>query len=131
MNQNTYLLLRLALGASMFGHGLVRLPKLNAFSHWMVESFKNSFLPKVVVVPFSYLLPIAEFGVGLLLIIGLFTQQSLIAGAMVMLLLIFGTTLIENWESLPSQLIHVAFFTILLQFISSNSIALDMLLNKK
>lgn len=131
MNQNTYLLLRLALGASMFGHGLVRLPKLNAFSHWMVESFKNSFLPKVVVVPFSYLLPIAEFGVGLLLIIGLFTQQSLIAGAMVMLLLIFGTTLIENWESLPSQLIHVAFFTILLQFISSNSIALDMILNKK
>lgn len=131
MNQNVYLMLRLALGASMFGHGLVRLPKLNTFSHWMVESFEKSFLPKIMVVPFSYLLPIAEFGVGLLLISGLFTQQSLITGAVVMLLLIFGTTLIENWEAIPSQLLHVAFFAVLLQFISSNSVALDMLLNKK
>jgi len=131
MNQNAYLIMRLALGASMFGHGLVRLPKLNAFSHWMVESFEKSFLPKLMVVPFSYLLPIAEFGVGLLLILGLFTQQSLMAGAVVILMLIFGTTLIENWEALPSQLIHVAFFAVLLQFISSNSVALDILINKK
>jgi hypothetical protein len=68
MNQNTYLLLHLL--QKYVRPRFSPTPKLNAFSHWMVESFKNSFLPKVVVVPFSYLLPIAEFGVGLLLIIG-------------------------------------------------------------
>lgn len=82
MNKTAYLLLRLAIGASMFGHGLVRLPKLNAFSDWMVGSFEKSILPQALVVPFSYVLPIAEFTVGLLLILGLFTRQALIGGGL-------------------------------------------------
>jgi len=130
MDTTTYLLLRLAVGASMFGHGLVRLPKLHTFSNWMVGSFEKSLLPKVLVVPFSYALPIAEFFIGLLVIMGLFTQQSLTAGGFVMIILIFGTAMIENWEALPSQLIHIAFFALLLQFVASNSMALDNVFKK-
>ena len=131
MNQNAYILVRLALGVSMFGHGLVRLPKLSVFSHWMVETFEKSMLPKFMVLPFSYLLPVAEFGIGILLILGLFTQQSLIAGGVVMLMLIFGSTMIENWEALPSQFIHSILFAVLIQFLASNSFALDDLFTKK
>ncbi len=127
MDTITYLLLRLAIGASMFGHGLVRLPKLGTFSKWMAGSFEKSMLPGFLVVPFSYALPIAEFLIGLLLLIGLFTKPALLAGGIVMIILIFGTTMIENWESLPSQLIHVAFFALLFHFASSNSKALDNL----
>src|SRR5215204_4489283 len=116
MNTTTFLLLRLAIAASMLGHGLVRLPKLSAFSNGMVSSFEKSFLPKILVVPFSYVLPLAEFTTGLLLLMGLFTIPALIAGCIIMILLIFGTTMIENWDALPSQLIHVAFFAVLLQF---------------
>ena len=130
MDTTTYLLLRLAVGASMFGHGLVRLPKLHTFSNWMVGSFEKSLLPKVLVVPISYALPIAEFFIGLLVIMGLFTQQSLTAGGFVMIILIFGTAMIENWEALPSQLIHIAFFALLLQFVASNSMALDNVFKK-
>jgi len=36
-----YLISRLAIGLSFFGHGLVRLPKLTGFSHWMVGQFSN------------------------------------------------------------------------------------------
>lgn len=129
-NTIAFLLMRLAIGASMFGHGLVRLPKLDKFSGWMVGSFKDSMLPSALVTPFSYALPIAEFVIGLLLIIGLLTRQSLIAGGIVMILLILGATLIENWEALVSQLIHVAFFAILLSNISYNSYAVDKLLKK-
>lgn len=129
-NTIAFLLLRLAIGASMFGHGLVRLPKLDKFSGWMVGSFKDSMLPSALVTPFSYALPIAEFLIGLLLIIGLMTRQSLVAGGIVMILLILGTTLIENWEALVSQLLHVAFFAILLSNISYNSYAIDKLLKK-
>ena len=128
MNTTVYFLLRLAIGASMFGHGIVRLPKLQAFSSWMVGSFEKSLLPKIMVVPFSYALPIAEFIVGLLLIVGLFTKPALVVAGIIMVILVFGTTLIENWEALPSQLIHAVFFALLLQFIVSNSISLDNLI---
>lgn len=132
MENNTiaFVLLRLAVAASMFGHGLVRLPKLSGFSHWMVTSFEKSMLPGALVLPFSYILPVAEFIVGLLLILGLFTRLSLIGGALIMIALILGTTLIEDWHSLPSQLIHAAFFAVLLVFIRYNGFALDKLIGK-
>lgn len=126
----SFLLLRLAIGLSMFGHGLVRLPKLSGFSKWMVGSFQKSMLPESLVLPFSYALPIAEFVVGLLLLLGLFTRNALMAGGIVMLMLIFGSTMIEEWNALPSQLIHVAFFAFLLNYIHLNSFAVDKLINK-
>jgi len=115
----------------MFGHGLVRLPKLSGFSNWMVTSFEKSMLSAAMVRPFSYALPLAEFAIGLLLIVGLFTRPALIAGSIVMIMLILGTTLIENWEALPSQLIHVVFFTALLHYAASNTYALDNAFLKK
>jgi len=114
----------------MLGHGLVRLPKLKAFSQWMVGSFEKSILPKGLVIPFSYVLPIAEFAVGMLLLTGLFTKPAASAGAVVVLLLLFGTTMVENWEAIPSQLLHIIFFAILLQFMESNSYALDKVVFK-
>ncbi|WP_028979746.1 DoxX family protein [Sporocytophaga myxococcoides] len=131
MNTTAYLLLRLAVGASMFGHGLVRFPKLSAFSNWMVTGFEKSMLPQALVVPFSYALPFMEFVIGFLLIVGLFTEVALISGAGIMILLIFGTSLIENWEAIPSQLIHVMIFVWLLQFKGGNGISVDQVLLKR
>lgn len=64
MDKIVYILLRLGVGISMFGHGLVRLLKLNSFSNWLVIEFKKSVLPEFIVIPFSYALPFAEFLVG-------------------------------------------------------------------
>src|ERR1044072_6086650 len=128
MNTISFLLLRLAIGISFFGHGLVRFPKLQTFSNWMVGNFKKSLLPEALVVPFSMVLPFAEFAIGLLLLTGLFTKYALIAGSLVMLLLLFGTTMIENWDAIPSQIIHIALLAFLLHFIDANSLALDQLL---
>lgn len=130
MNALVFLLLRLSIGISMFGHGLVRLPKLNAFSQWMVGSFAKSMLPAELVRPFSMVLPFAELVIGFLLLVGLFTEPALISGAVLVLLLLFGTAMVENWEAVPSQLIHLIFFTVLLQFISSNSWSLDKIFNR-
>lgn len=123
--------MRSAIGISLLGHGLVRLPKIAAFSHWMAGTFKQAMIPQTMVVPFGYILPFAEFGIGLLLLLGLLYRQALIAGGIVMGLLIFGSCMVENWDAIPSQLIHVAFFVILLQFESSNTYTLDHLLFKK
>lgn len=130
MNTTSFLILRLAVAASMLGHGLVRLPKLNGFSNWMVSSFEKSMLPSALVTPFSYILPIAEFVIGLLLVIGLFTRVSLIAGGFMMVILIFGSALVENWEAMPSQFIHAAFFAVLLSFLQHNTYAVDNFFKK-
>jgi len=131
MDKNwAYLLGRLAIGLSFFGHGLVRLPKLTGFSNWMMEQFSKSHLPDFLVLPFSYVLPFLEFISGLLILIGLFTRQGLLLAGAVSLALIFGSTMIENWEALPSQLIHVAFLAGLLVYLPLNTYAVDNTLKK-
>ncbi|WP_026994551.1 MauE/DoxX family redox-associated membrane protein [Flectobacillus major] len=130
MTSLPFLLIRLAIGFSLLGHGLVRLPKLTTFSNWMVGIFDKSILPSAIVLPFSYVLPIAEFVLGLMLVLGLLTKQALVASAILMIILILGTCLIENWEALPSQLIHVMIIALLLQFISANQYSIDNLLVK-
>lgn len=120
-----YLLLRLLTGMSFFGHGLVRIPRLEKFSGWMVGEFQNSMLPDALVRPFSYMLPFGELITGLLLIIGLFTKQALVAGTFIMLALLFGSSMIEEWGSIPSQLLHGLLLVLLLQFIEANRYSLD------
>jgi thiosulfate dehydrogenase [quinone] large subunit len=129
--QLSFVLARFAVGMSMFGHGLVRLPKLQGFSHWMVGQFEKSMLPDFIVTPFSYILPIAELLVGIFLLLGPFTRQSLVAGSLVMTALIFGSSMIEEWGAIPSQLMHAAFFSILLAFEKNyNTFAVDSILER-
>ena len=120
-----YLLLRLLLGMSFLGHGLVRLPKLAKFSEWMVQSFSKSMLPQALVTPFSYVLPVAELLTGILLLAGLFTRTALVAAAGIMLVLIFGSSMIEEWSAIPSQLIHGAIAAYLLNHIETNRLSID------
>lgn len=130
MNDIAYLMLRLVAGISFFGHGLVRLPKITAFSQWMTETFSKSMLPQSLVSPFSYILPVAEFTIGIMLILGIFSPKVIIAGFFVMIILMFGTCLIENWEALPSQMMHAIILVVLYQFISANSMSLDQFFKK-
>ena len=127
----TFLLLRLGIGLSMFGHGVVRLPKLEGFSKWMTGLFEKSIMPAALVAPFSYILPMAEFVTGLLIIIGLFTRTALISAAIIMLMLILGTALIENWDALPTQLIHLSLLAVLAGYTAAyNNYAIDNLIKK-
>ena len=108
-NENlAFLLTRVAVGISLFGHGVVRLPR---------DRFEKSWLPAPVVGTFGYVLPWIEFGIGLLLIIGLFTRSALIGGAVLMIALIGGCCLIEDWSAIPSQLMHAGFCALLLVFL--------------
>jgi thiosulfate dehydrogenase [quinone] large subunit len=44
-----YLLVRLTIGASLFGHGLVRMPKLAAFHAQLMGDFTKSMVPAFLV----------------------------------------------------------------------------------
>jgi thiosulfate dehydrogenase [quinone] large subunit len=129
--RTAYLLARLAIGFSMLAHGIVRMPKLNGFSNWMTAQFQKSMLPEALVDAFSYVLPFAELITGILLVTGLFTRFGLVLDSIIMIVLMFGSVMIENWDVIPSQLIHIVFFTLLLVFIAHNNWAADNLLDKK
>jgi thiosulfate dehydrogenase [quinone] large subunit len=129
--KTSFLLARLAVGTSLFGHGLVRLPKLDKFSHGMAGAFQHSILPGSLVLVFGYTLPFAEFLIGLLLLVGWFTRGALVAGAVLMILLIFGTTTIEQWDAIPSQLFHIVFLLGLLIYVDRyDSYSLDLAMRR-
>lgn len=125
-----YLIARLSVGASMLGHGVVRIPKWSVFAEGMAKKFEASLLPEALVLPYSYALVAAEFIVGLLIVIGLWLRQAAIAGGLVMATLIWGCSLIEEFGAIPSQLIHSAFFIGLLVYRSYDSFSVDGLLKK-
>jgi len=104
--KTTFFFLRLPIAVSLLGHGLVRLPKLPAFTDWLVTTMEKSVIPEFLIVPFGYVLPIAEFLIGLSLLIGFRMKFSLFAGLALMSVLIFGSASIENWSAIESQLLH-------------------------
>lgn len=120
-----YTLLRVAMGVNLLGHGAVRIPKLESFSDWMVSSMAKGWLPETIVKPFALVLPFAELIIGLLLTIGLFTCRMSIAGAILIILLLFGCSTIENWEAMGIQMIYVIFYYLLIIHIADNKYSLD------
>jgi len=128
--QYTYLLARLPIGMSFFGHGLERLPKLAVFSHGMVASFSKSILPEGLVLPFGYILPVLELLTGILLLLGLFTRFAAVLGVALMLALIFGSTMIEQWNNVFTQIIYGGYLALLFYFAPYNTISIDGLLKK-
>jgi thiosulfate dehydrogenase [quinone] large subunit len=126
----TYLLARLPIAVSMFGHGLDRVPKLQAFSNHIVGQFSKSMLPAALVTPFSYALPFLELLTGVLLILGLFTRFACVLGVLIMLALILGSSLIEQWDNVFSQIMYGLYFAMLYYFAFYNRYSFDRLVNR-
>ena len=118
-----FFILKLPMAMSMLGHGLVRLPKLNSFAEGMAEQFKDSMLPDFLVLPFGYLLPLVELVIGILLLTNWQTKNTIYAGLLTMSLLIFGSSMIENWGAITAQLVHAIYFAVVLYFLIKNELA--------
>lgn len=104
--KTAFFFLRLPVAVSLLGHGLVRLPKLQAFSEWMVTSMGKSAIPTVLIVPFSYLLPVLEAIIGILLLVNFKTKYTLYGALTIMSILILGSCSIEDWSAIEAQLLH-------------------------
>ncbi|KAA0130158.1 DoxX family membrane protein [Chryseobacterium sp. SN22] len=104
--KTAFFFVRLPAAVSLLGHGLVRLPKLSAFSEWMVKTMEKSVIPETLIVPFSYVLPVAETVIGLLLLINFKTKYTLYSALALMSILIAGSCSIENWAAVEAQLLH-------------------------
>jgi len=126
MNNNiAYFLLRLSMGVNLLGHGLARIPKLSVFAEGMTKGFEKSWLPEPFVQTFSTTLPFLEFIIGAMLVAGFKTRIANIAGAVLIIMLLFGSSTVENWEVMGIQMIYALFFYILITKIDDNCYSLD------
>ncbi|MPR36236.1 DoxX family membrane protein [Salmonirosea aquatica] len=124
--QIAYLLIRLTMGLNFFMHGVVRIfGHLDKFREKTVTDFQETWLPQPLVDVFATILPFFEGTIGLLLLLGLFTRQAIMAGAVVMMVLIFGTSLRQDWALVGSQIVYSLFFYFLMRYAADNAWSLD------
>jgi thiosulfate dehydrogenase [quinone] large subunit len=121
-----YALMRLALGMNIFGHGFFRiLSGVGNFANGMAQGMDKGPLPHTLTVSFGYCIPWIEFTIGSLLILGLFTRFALVAGALVMVVLTFGTTSVQNWNGAGTQLMYSFIFFAMLWLLDANTLSID------
>lgn len=126
-----YTFLRIVLGINYFNHGFTRIASIPSFAESMVEMFQNTFVPDALVRLPAYLVPPVELIGGLLLIVGLATKQALVALFCLMLVLMYGVTLLQNWDTAMAQLVYCLVLFILLAGRGSNRFSLDRLLGDR
>ena len=120
-----YTTLRLAVGVAMLVHGAERFGHVSQFADGLVKMFATTWLPRPAVLGFAYLTPPVELAIGLMVLPGLFTRLGLLCGGLWMVALIFGSTLIEQYQTVGIQLIYALIFWVLLHFLEANLVSVD------
>ena len=107
--RHAYLLLRILTGMDFFMHGFARIftgTHLAGFAQGMVKSMATTPLPPALTLATGYAIPCVELVVGTLLLVGLATRVALTLAFFLMLVLMFGVTLKQDWATAGSQLIY-------------------------
>jgi thiosulfate dehydrogenase (quinone) large subunit len=124
-----YALLRVTLGVNIAMHGISRiLAGAGIFASGLEKQFAATLLPHFAVSAFGHTLPWAEASIGLLILIGGATRIALVAGALLILVLTFGSTLHQDWQIAGIQLTYAIAYALLIAFHRYNSFSLDGLL---
>jgi thiosulfate dehydrogenase [quinone] large subunit len=121
-NQLAQLVIRIGLGINMLMHGLVRIPKLGAFVSKTAVGFSQTILPPILTNGFLYTLPFLEFASGVLILLGgQFSRWGYVLGGAIIAMLLFGTTLKEDWAGAGNQMIYVIAFYLALRSLNDSS----------
>jgi thiosulfate dehydrogenase [quinone] large subunit len=119
----------LAWAFNLLVHGAGRLlgPGADAFSTKTTSEFAGSSLPAGLVRAFLTVLPFAEFSLGCLITLGLFTRWALTLGGLLITALIFGTALRSDWTTVGIQMIYAITYYLLMSNRVDNAFSLDAL----
>lgn len=126
-----YALLRFTLGLNICLHGIVRwIAGSGDFAQSLVTMFQKTPLPAWSVYGFGVALPNMEALIGAAVAIGLRTRVALFAGTVLMLALMFGTTLRQDWATAGIQLNYSFIYCLLLAGIRFDHHGADSLLDR-
>ena len=122
-----YTILRVSFGANIMLHGVSRIVMGHAaFLAYLTHYFeKASYVPVGMLSIFATVQPWVELILGLLLMVGLATRFSLIAGGLVILSLVIGTNLAQDWLVSGLQLIYAFLYYYLLAHLDQNRYSID------
>lgn len=128
-----YTILRVSFGANIMLHGVSRFFMGHAaFLAYLNHYFEHAHgIPLSTLPAFATVLPFLETGFGLLLMLGVVTRFALIGGALVMMCLIIGTNLAQDWLVSGLQLIYAFLYYYLLAHLGENRISVDALMKSK
>ena len=126
-----YVLLRIVVGINYFNHGFTRLGSLPGFAGSMVGAMEGAWMPEILVRITAFLVPPVELVAGLLLLLGLFTRPALVALFVLMASLMYGVTVVQNWDAASTQLIYCLSLFVLLAGVGYNSFGLDAVFFKR
>jgi thiosulfate dehydrogenase [quinone] large subunit len=115
--RHAYLFLRVVTGLNFFGHGFARIftgSHLSGFAQGMVKNMASSPLPPALTLATGYIVPCVELLLGVLLLLGIATRFALTLALMLMMVLMFGVTMKQDWATAGSQLLYGLILAILL-----------------
>lgn len=122
-----FVLGRLLLGLNFLLHGLVRIPKLAGFRAGILKEFATAPLPPGLVSAYASALPFVEGSIGLLLVLGWLTRPALVAAMLLVMSLVFGSSLLEKWSLVGDQMLYGLFIITLVLHLQRNRLCLDPL----
>lgn len=126
-----YVILRISVGINMFNHGFARiLTGVEKFAVGMTGEFEKSVLPLGMVKMFGLALPWIELIIGALILVGLFSRWAIAAGGLLIFVLLFGVTIIQNWGAAGTQMTYALCFFALLYLRNHNRLSVDDFLKK-
>jgi thiosulfate dehydrogenase (quinone) large subunit len=122
-----YTILRISFGANIMLHGVSRVVMGHAaFLAYLTHYFEKApYVPAGMLSIFATVQPWVELILGLLLMIGLATRLSLIGGGLVILALVIGTNLAQDWLVSGLQLIYAFLYYYLFAHLDQNRYSID------
>lgn len=121
-------ILRVALGLLLFVPGLAKLlGGPTGIAQYIDKQFSETWLPKVLYMPYAYALPYLEFIIGLAIVLGVVRGLSLSLGGLLMLSLAFGQIIIKG-DAMANNIIFTALFTAALLLVRRDVWNLDALI---
>jgi thiosulfate dehydrogenase [quinone] large subunit len=122
-----YGIFRFTFGVNIMMRGVVRIALgLPAFQNYMLTQFKDvPIMPTAFLIPFATALPFIETLIGFCIMVGLATRTALVAGALMITALTFGTMLRQDFTIAWLQLDYAIAFFILLALRAWNLISID------
>lgn len=127
-----YFFFRIMVGINLFFHGFMRV--LTGLSEWeagLATQFVDTFLPMPLVHVALYMIPIVEIVIGAMTILGLYTRWAIYGGVILMVVLLFGHTVRQNWPGTHIVMPYGVYYWILLVLQEKNWFALDNLRTAK
>jgi thiosulfate dehydrogenase [quinone] large subunit len=110
-----YALLRAVVGVNLMMHGVSRMiTGPGEFAAKLVMQFEHTPLPAWSVWVFGLMLPAIEGLLGLLILAGLRTRAALVAASLVIMLLTFGSALLQDWPAAGTQLTYALVYSVLI-----------------